>query len=155
MFMIDLGVQSHYSVLGLTPDASAKEIRASVMKIVTDLKRQSMRSPEQKRSFEDRVKYFNSIATEMENPEKRAKYDKLNAHLTFFQVRKAVTPVWDERDLLFRWLHQTVRDFLLAQGEAVSPITDLERTDFTGDVTGNELLDSLLQAGADGRRQSE
>lgn len=146
MFMIDLGAQSHYSILGLAPDATPRDIRASVTKLVGDLERQiqKARSPEESRNLLDRKQDLSKIGLFLENPANRAAYDKNNAHLTFFQVRKAVTPVWDERDLLLRWLHQVVRDFLIAQGDTVQPVSDLERTDFTADFTPNELVERLL-----------
>jgi curved DNA-binding protein CbpA len=147
MFMIDLGAQSHYSVLGVEPGAPIAEIRASLYKLSGDLERQRLKSgsPEEKRTIEERQQRINKVGDLMTNPAKRTNYDNVNAHLTFFQVRKATTPVWEERDLLLRWLHQTVREFLLSQGEVLRPINDLERTDFTSDFTPNELLERLLE----------
>lgn len=147
MFMIDLGAPSYYSILGVSPDADVREIRESQTKIYRELERQRLkaRSPEEKRNLTERQQNINKIGDGLSNLRTRSQYDKDNVHLTFFLVRKAAAPVWGERGLLLRWMHQTVLDFLLEQGEALDPISDLERTDFTADYTANELLESLLR----------
>jgi hypothetical protein len=146
MFMIDMGAASYYSILGLAPDADGRAIRASQSNIFADLERQRQkaRTAEEKAGLSERQQNINRIGDELSNPARRSKYDQQNVHLTFFQVRKAAAPVWDDRELLLRWLHRAVRDFLLEKGEPVEPVTDLERTDFTADFTPNELLERLL-----------
>jgi hypothetical protein len=49
----------------------------------------------------------------------------------------------EERAARLRWVHRAIREFLLAQGEDMEPIDDLERSDFTGDFTPNALLEQL------------
>jgi len=146
MFMIDLGAQSHYSVLGIAPDAEAKEIRESQTRIIGDLKRQwhAARSPEEKRTIEERLKSINSVGDELSSPKDRLAYDSRNAHLTFFVVRKAVAPILEDRELRLRWVHKAVRDFLIQKGERVEPLADLERTDFSADFSPNQMLDAIL-----------
>ncbi len=154
--MVDLGAQSHYSVLGLAPGATAAEIRASLSKVFGELERQRQkaRSPEEERNLIERQMNLNKIGDLLTHSEKRASYDNINAHLTFFQIRKAVTPVWDERELLLRWMHRTVREFLITKGEMVQPISDLERTDFSADFTENDIVEGLLRAQAQEKRTS-
>jgi hypothetical protein len=152
MFMIDLGAQSHYSVLGIGPDAEAKEIRDSQSRIVGDLKRKlgMARGSEEKRVIEERLKNINSIGDELSRPKSRQAYDARNAHLTFFVVRKAVAPILEDRELRLRWVHKAVRDFLIQKGETMEPLADLERTDFSADFSPNQMLDAILLSGRRG-----
>jgi curved DNA-binding protein CbpA len=146
MFMVDLGAPSYYSVLGIMPDADVREIRAIASKTCGDLERAKHRtsSPEEKRRLEERMVNINKISDELSDGIKRSQYDRRNVHLTFFLVRKAAAPIWQERKLLLRWLHLAVRDFLQTKGEALAPLTDLDRSDFTADFTENDLLERLL-----------
>jgi hypothetical protein len=152
MFMIDLGQPSHYSVLQVSPDAEVAEVRAGLTKVAGILARQLLkaRTPEEKKKIQNRQVEINRIGSELSNPRSRTAYDRANVHLTFFSVRKATAPVFEERELLLRWMHQSVRDFLLARQETIEPITDLERTDFSADFSANELLERLLRAAPNG-----
>jgi curved DNA-binding protein CbpA len=147
MFMIDLGALSHYSVLGVSPDADPGEIRKSQSKIAGDLAREfaRVRNPEEKRRIQEKQQNINAIGEVLSRADKRAQYDESNVHLTFFQIRKAVAPVLAERELLMRWMHQSIRRFLLEKGELLEPVSDLEREEFSGDYSPNELLDGLLR----------
>lgn len=151
IFMIDLGAQSHYSVLGIAPDAEAKEIRESQNRIIGDLKRQfGMARTEERRAIEERLKNINAIGDELSRPATRQAYDARNAHLTFFVVRKAVAPILEDRELRLRWVHKAVRDFLIQKGETMEPLADLERTDFSADFSPNQMLDAILLSGRRG-----
>ncbi len=147
MFMIDLGAPSHYSVLGVAPDADVKEIRAAHMKIRGELSRRHARNPDERRSLDERLERINAIGGELSDQRRRANYDTQNAHLTFFVVRHAAAAILEERELRLRWVHRAVRDFLLAKGERVAPADDLERSDFTADFSSNPLLDDILLFG--------
>jgi hypothetical protein len=146
MFMIDLGAPSHYSVLGISPDANVAEIRESKTKLLGDLARKllKVRDPEEKRRIQEEQESINAIGEVLSRAEKRIQYDESNVHLTFFQIRRAATPILAERELLIRWMHQAVRRFLVEKGEEMEPVSDLERSDFSGDFSPNELLESLL-----------
>lgn len=151
IFMIDLGAQSHYSVLGIAPDAEAKEIRESQNRIIGDLKRQfGMARTEERRAIEERLKNINAIGDELSRPATRQAYDARNAHLTFFVVRKAVAPILEDRELRLRWVHKAVRDFLIQKGETMEPLANLERTDFSADFSPNQMLDAILLSGRRG-----
>ena len=147
MFMIDLSAPSYYSVLGVLPDADPSAIRASQNKRFAELDRKlkNTSDPDEQRRLTEQQLEVNAIGDELSNPSRRAAYDRKNTHLTFFIVRRAAAPVFDERDLRFKWAHRVVRDFLQHKGEAVNPLTDLERTDFSADFTENALLDQLLK----------
>jgi hypothetical protein len=108
------------------------------------------RTDEEKRKLEQEQQSINKIGDELTNPETRKKYDARNVHLSFFSVRKGGAPVWEDRARLLSWMHQAARNFLLERGEAVEPVTDLERTDFTADFTANELLERLLRTETEG-----
>jgi curved DNA-binding protein CbpA len=150
MFMIDLGVGSHYSLLGVAPDASAKEIRQARARIVAELsKKMHFRSckPDERRSLEERMSEINGIFEELANRERRETYNKKNPHLTFFVIRKVAAPAFEDREVRLHWLHRAIYEFLTAKGEKMDPLSDLERTDFTSDYTPNQLLERLLNRG--------
>jgi curved DNA-binding protein CbpA len=148
MFIVELGSQSDYSLLGVSADAPAKDIRDSVRNISGDLLRQHQkaRTPEEKVRIEEKLKKINDIEGRLMNAERRARYDSQNVHLTFFTVRRSAAPVWGERWLMLQWMHEAIRSSLEARGESVAPLSDLDRTDFTADFTQNELLDQMLRA---------
>jgi curved DNA-binding protein CbpA len=149
MFMIDLGVSSYYSVLGVPHDADVPSIRRTKANLAGDLERQYQmaRSPDEKRRLEQRKQHVNQIGDELSDPERRAAYDRANVHLTYFAVRKAAAPTLEEPDLRLRWMHQAVRRFLARRGEVLEPVSDLEREDFSADFDDNALLERLLRRG--------
>jgi curved DNA-binding protein CbpA len=147
-FMIDLKTQSHYSELGIGPDAGAKDIRDSQSRIIGELRRKLSRegNPDEKRAIDERMKSVNSIGDKLSNPKERQAYDAANSHLTFFVIRKASAPILEDRELRLRWIHKAVRDFLVERGETVAPLADLERSDFSADCTPNQMLDDILES---------
>jgi curved DNA-binding protein CbpA len=147
MFMIDLGAASHYSILGVLPDAEMPEIREAQNKKFRELELRRLKTgdPDERRILEAQIRDINSIGDTLSNPAARQKYDRDNAHLTFFVIRRAAAPVFDERDLRLEWVHRAVRQFLEEKGEQVDPLTDLERTDFSADYTENALLNRMLK----------
>ena len=149
MYMINLDSESHYTKLGLLPDASIKEIRASKTKIVGDLKheRAQARCAEERKRLDALITDLNTISDTLTNPTRKADYDAANAQLTFFIVLRATAPILEERDLRMRWVHNALRNFLLTKGETVSPLDDLERIDFSGDYSRNSLLEQIMDSG--------
>src|SRR5580698_10266742 len=99
MFMIDLGAQSDYSILGVSPQADANELRASQSRIYGELERQRQkaRNEEEKRNITEKQVSINKIGDKLSNAVERAKYDLQNVHLTFFTIRRASAPIWEER----------------------------------------------------------
>lgn len=147
MFMIDLSIPSHYSVLGVLPDADPSEIRASQSKAYAELDKKLRRTsdPDEQHRLVEQQTRVNAIGDQLCDKERRKAYDKENPHLTFFVIRRAAAPAFCERPLFLLMAHRAARDFLVRKGETVDPITDLERTDFSADFTENALLDTLLR----------
>jgi hypothetical protein len=147
MFMIDLGAESFYSTLGISPEATPSEVRMAHNRVTGEIERQRQRArtPEEKRALEERLRELNAIGDCLSKPEGRAKYDAENAHLTFFVIRPVAAPAFGQRDIRLRWVHRVMRDFVLQKGGALDPLTDLERTDFAADFTPNDLLDGLMK----------
>jgi hypothetical protein len=145
MFMIDLGAPSYYSLLGVSPGADARAIRAAESQKGADVSRALAKTtdPDERQRLEAKLTEINGIGKTLANPQLREAYNVKNAHLTFFLVRPAAAPAFIERDVRLRWLHQVVRRFLIDRGQAVAPITDLERSDFSADFTANPILDRL------------
>ncbi len=144
MFMIDLGVESHYSLLGVSPDATAAEIRQARDNLVHQLKLRRRREPTRKQELVERETLINSIGEELARPAKRARYDKDHEHLRFFTIRSAAAAMFtDPRDRI-DVLHRVISAHLRAAGVSVRPLSDLDRVDFTTDVAPNTLLDELI-----------
>jgi curved DNA-binding protein CbpA len=144
MFMIDLGVESHYSRLGISPDATAAEIRQARDGLVRQLKEQLRREPGRKDELTKRQEEINNLGTELARPAKRAQYDKEHEHLRFFTVRSAAAPMFADPQDRIDVLHRVISARLRAQGVRIRPLSDLDRGDFTADLTPNDLLDELI-----------
>src|SRR5262245_44512438 len=94
MFMIDLGVESHYSLLGVSPTATPAEIRGARDAIVKELRERVRREPTRARELEERQKAVNAAGETLARPAKRAEYDQEHAHLKFFTVRTCAAPLF-------------------------------------------------------------
>lgn len=147
MFMIDLGAQSYYSALGISPNASIAEIRIACDRVGKELaeKLRVSASDEEREKINGRLKYINSeVGETLKRPEKRKEYDRANAHLRFFTVQVAAVPVFVDKVDRMHVMHRIVKDFLWEKGVRLSPLSDVEREDFGGDESPVELLDNLL-----------
>lgn len=147
MFMIDLGAQSYYSTLGISPNASIAEIRVACDRVGKELaeKRRAAASDEEKEKIDERLKHINSaIGETLKRPEKRREYDRANAHLRFFTAQVAAAPIFVDKVERAHVMHRIVKNFLAARGVKLSPLSDVEREDFSNDESPIELLDSLL-----------
>jgi curved DNA-binding protein CbpA len=146
MFMIDLGAESLYSKIGLSPNATNAEIRTARDNLIQKLVEEGRQTtdPEMKKSNEDRQKEINSAGDRLAAPEDRKKYDAENAHLKFFLPQVAAAPLFAEKSDRMIVLHRSIREFLVSKGEVLSPLSDVERFDFSSDETPIGLLDSLL-----------
>jgi len=142
--MIDLGVESHYSLLGVSPDASAAEIRQARDGLIRQLRERQRREPTRRQELTERQTLINSVSEELARPAKRARYDKDHEHLRFFTIRSSAAAMFtDPRDRI-DVLHRVISAHLRAAGVNVRPLSDLDRVDFTTDVTPNDLLDELI-----------
>jgi len=147
MFIIDLGAQSHYSVLSVSPDASASDIRNARDEMARKLQEDILRTKDSnlKKELEEKLKTINAAGEVLARPDERSKYDRTNAHLRFFLIQNPSAIAFDDTSFRFEWLHRVIRKFLAAKGTRLLPLSDLERTDFSEDQTPCELLDELLK----------
>jgi hypothetical protein len=147
MFMIDLGGESHYTLLGVVPTATTAEIRAARDARVKELRERQRREPDRRGELMELQKVINAVGEVLARPARRAEYDLKNAHLRFFTIRTAAAPMFVDPMARVAVLHRAIVTHLRAAGVPVQPSSDLERTDFRGDETANALLDELLEAG--------
>jgi curved DNA-binding protein CbpA len=144
MFMIDLGVESHYSVLGVSPDATPEQIRRARDRMIKELKDRRKREPTRRQEIDQRQTQINSIGGVLASPPKRAQYDKDHEHLRFFTIRSATAPMFTDPQDRIDVLHRVISAHLRESDVGIRPLSDLDRTDFTADVTPNTLLDELI-----------
>ena len=147
MFMIDPGAESYYSLLAVAPDATAAEIREARDRLIHELRTRQRREPTRRGELEERQKEVNAVGEVLVRPARRTRYDEKNAHLRFFTVRPAAAPLFTEQADRVAVLHRVLREHLTAQGVALPPLSDLDRTDFTADHSPHRLLDELLAEG--------
>jgi len=145
MFMINIGADSYYAVLGVAPDATQAEIRKAHSRIGTELNRRQRNEPDKRTEVVERRKYINGIAAELTSPAKRAEYDRANTDLRFFTVRNVAAPMFADRGHRIDVLYRAITAHLAAAGVPARPVSDLDRTDFRDDQTPNALLDQLLR----------
>lgn len=143
--MVDVGADSHYTVLGVAPDATAAEIRKAHSRIGTELNLRQRKEPGNRAEVVERRKYVNGIAAELTSPAKRAEYDRLHADLRFFAVRTAAAPLFADAGQRVEVLRRAIAAHLAAAGVPAQPACDLDRVDFRADHTPNALLDQLLR----------
>jgi curved DNA-binding protein CbpA len=141
VFMVDLQSDSYYVLLGVEPNATAAEIRQARDRQVWELRERQRREPINRRELIERQKTVNAAGEELARPAKREKYDKEHAHLRFFTVRNAAAPMFiDKGDRLYV-LRRALAAHLAAAGTPLRQLSDLDRVDFSGDLTYNPLLD--------------
>jgi hypothetical protein len=147
VFMIDLSIESHYSVLGVSPDADVKEIRKAKDDRVNEikLKLRETKDPDEIARLEEAELAASIAGNTLGPPAERAKYDQENAHLKFFIIQSAAIPLYTSSADRAYVLHRVMRAFLAEKGCHLPPLTDLERDDFSADETPVELLDRLLK----------
>jgi curved DNA-binding protein CbpA len=142
--MIDLGAESFYTVLGVAPTATAAEIRQARDTLVRELRERQRREPTRRAELEARQKVVNTAGEELARPAKRALYDRDNAHLRFFTVRDAAAGIFTDRADRVEVLYTAISDHLRARGVTLRPRSDLDRDDFTADMTPNSVLDGPI-----------
>lgn len=142
--MIDLGVESHYSLLGVSPDCTAAEIRQARDNLIRELRERQRREPTRRAELTERQRLINNIGEELARPAKRARYDQDHEHLRFFTIRSATAPMFTDPEDRIDVLHRAISAHLRAEGVHVRPLSDLDRDDFTADLTPNNLLDELI-----------
>ncbi|RJQ75391.1 hypothetical protein D5S17_21105 [Pseudonocardiaceae bacterium YIM PH 21723] len=144
MFMIDLGVESHYSRLGVSPNATGAQIRQARDDLIRRLREQQRREPARRAELREREREINNLGGVLAAPARRAQYDKDHEHLRFFTVRSAAAPMFDEAQDRIDVLHRVISAHLRDKGVCLRPLSDLDRDDFSADSTPNDLLDDLI-----------
>jgi len=147
MFMIDLSATSYYSVLGISPDATAKEIAAGrgAKLAVLKTKRKTVTDNAEKYQLEEEQILINKAGETLARSDRREKYDMENAHLRFYSERSAAIPLFSNKIDRIAVLNRVLREHLISIGENISSLNDFDRTEFSADETSNELLNSLLK----------
>lgn len=147
MFMIDLNVPTAYKILGVSPDADAREIIRVRGALQKDLKKKidATRDEAEKKRLNDELLKITSAGEKLARPAEREKYDAENAHLVFYQERRAAVPFFTSKADRLWVLLRAFRAHLAQQGADLPPLNDLHREDFSADETPNDLLDSLLR----------
>ena len=65
MFMIDLGAESYYSVLGVTPNATAAQIRQARDGLIRELRIRQRREPTRHGELDERQRVINAAGEEL------------------------------------------------------------------------------------------
>lgn len=141
MFRIQISTDSHYDVLGVAPDATQEQITQARDLGVHSLRVRERNEPANRDELIERQKTLNAIAEELARPARRQKYDQANPHLRYFAVRTAAAPMFVTTADLVAALRTAIAEHLDAAGAPLPAASDLERLDFTGDLTWNPLLD--------------
>jgi curved DNA-binding protein CbpA len=151
MFMIEIDTSSHYALLGVSPTATAAEIRKVRDDTVLALRAQIQQAstPERKKELNERQQAVNAAGEVLVRPDQREEYDRAHPELRPLARRPATAALFIDPtarvDLIFRSLN----DHLARVGARPRPPSDLYRANFAQDLTPNPLLDRIL---ADRRR---
>ncbi len=141
MFMVELTVDSNYSVLGLKPDAEAAEIREARDRLVEDLRVKQWREPANRDAYLAEQDRINRAAEELARPARREQYDRAHPHLRFFTVRTTAAPMFVALPDRVVALRAAIAAHLDAVGAPLAPASELDRRDFSADFTRTPLLD--------------
>jgi curved DNA-binding protein CbpA len=149
MFMVELTVDSHYSVLGLQPDAHVQQIRDARDRMVEDLRIRQRREPGNRDAYLAEQDRINRAAEELARPARREQYDRAHPHLRFFTVRNAAAPMFVSLPDRVAALRAAIAAHLDALGAPP------DRYDFTADFTRTALLDEPARPGGDERSTAD
>jgi len=141
MFMVEIKADSLYSVLGVPPDAPPAEIREARDLLVEEVRKKKRLQPTNHDKLTEREKAINAAGEELARPAQREKYDRENQHLKFFTVRAAAAPMFTTPADLLAALRPAVAGHLESAGAPLGAPSDLDRVDFTDDLTWHPLLD--------------
>jgi hypothetical protein len=141
MFMVEIVTDSHYSTLGVAPDALAAEIRDARDRRVAQLREQERREPTNREALIELQKAVNAAGAELVRPARRERYDRQNPHLRFFAVRTAAAPIFVQPADRLAALRAAIGAHLAAAGVPVAPPSEVDRLDFTADFSRHPLLD--------------
>jgi hypothetical protein len=126
-----LPATTDYARLGLSPEATAAEIRAASSRLDQRLRRQGASEAELAAAH----------AIRLESAEDRAAHDVAHPPLVLLKLRPTWHPVLTSAAIRLFVLRRELEAFLHVRGEPVYRPSDLTRTDFTADHTPDPLLD--------------
>lgn len=146
MFMIEFPDSSHYATLGVSPEASAAEIRDARDKANREIEQQRLSTSEstKKKYFSETQARINAAGEVLARPAERRRYDLANPDLRFLAIRISAAPFLAERGPRLEWIYLVIRRFLIHQGVEINPLSDLQRDNFDCDENPNGMLDALL-----------
>jgi curved DNA-binding protein CbpA len=147
MFMVELTVDSHYSVLGLKPDAQAAEIREARDRLVNVSRVKQLQEPGNREAHLAEQARINRAAEELARPARREQYDRDHPYLRFFTVRRVAAPMFTFLPDRVAALRAAIAAHLDAMGSPIAPASELDRRDFTADFTRSPLLDGPERSG--------
>jgi hypothetical protein len=122
---------THYSQLGVRPEATAEEIRAAAARYDARLKADG--------ASKEEVAEAHSVS--LENSTARAEHDVRFPPLSLMRLIPSWEPIFDDRAVGLTVLRREIEEFLADAGTAVHHPTDTTRSDFTGDFTYTPLID--------------
>jgi hypothetical protein len=143
MFIVELDADSHYSLLGVSPDATFAEIREARDREVHQLRKRQRAEPTNRDEMVERQMQINAAGEVLARPAEREKYDREHPHVRFFTVRAAAAPMFVEPGDRIDVLHRSIVEHLDRCGTPLPPRSDLDRVDFSEDLTPYPLLDGL------------
>lgn len=122
---------THYSRLGVRPEATPDEIRAASARLQSELKARGA----------DVSELVEANAINLESASARAAHDAEHPPLSLMRLQPTWSPVFDDRTAGLLALRTGLEQFLHERGEKVYHPSDLTRTDFIDDFTYCPLLD--------------
>jgi curved DNA-binding protein CbpA len=141
MFRIQIDTDSHYAVLGVPPDATPEQITQARDRGVHALRLRQRNEPVNRDELIEMQKALNAAGETLARPARRREYDAANPHLRYFTVRTGAAPMFVNAADLVVALHAAIARHLDEAGAPPPIASDLERLDFTADLTWNALLD--------------
>ncbi|WP_328473295.1 J domain-containing protein [Actinoplanes sp. NBC_00393] len=141
MFRVELDTDSLYAVLGISPDATQEQINRARDTGVHELRLRQRNEPVNRDELIRLQKILNAAGEELARPARRREYDAANPHLRLFSVRTAAAPMFRDPVDQIVALRRAITRHLDEAGAPPPAASDLERRDFTADMTWHPLLD--------------
>ena len=141
MFMVELDADSYYSLLGVDPNAPSATIRKVRDDLIKSLRDRARREPTSRDELTARQRKVNAAGRTLTAPAERTKYDREHAHLRLFTVRSAAAPMFIDPHDRFQAIYRAISEHLRGMHTPLPPLSDLDRDDFSADLTPTPLLD--------------
>ncbi|GAA3275111.1 DnaJ domain-containing protein [Dactylosporangium vinaceum] len=141
MFMVELDADSYYSLLGVDPNATPAAIRKARDNLIKSLRDRARQEPASREELTARQRQVNAAGRTLTAPAERQQYDREHAHLRLFTIRAAAAPMFTDPQDRLDAIYRAISDHLRRLGAPLPPLSDLDRTDFSADLTLTPLLD--------------